>query len=270
MSPAKSLINQLRRTACPAVFGFDDMPTIAKDPGRIIRRNTASRAAPRPPAGMRAPLCSTTGPDLPGLLRRVPSNGADQQKVHYWRAARSPHGTMPDRRRRTGARRVLRGTALGRMAEPAYLASLLDCASASPEQSLASSGCPTLFAWSMVFSAASPCSTWTGSWCATRIRIATSCSRSRAPTRNLPCGDAFAPLTEANAVLINAWEPHAYVHDPRRPRTMILALYIEPSWLKTFRPNWAASGAPGFFDCVDRRIVAAYSQAAVTILPLRW
>jgi AraC family transcriptional regulator len=60
--------------------------------------------------------------------------------------------------------------------------------------------------------------------------------------------DAIAPLTDANAVLINAWEPHAYAHDPRRPRTVILALYIEPSWLKTFRPNWAASGAPGFFD----------------------
>jgi AraC family transcriptional regulator len=60
--------------------------------------------------------------------------------------------------------------------------------------------------------------------------------------------DAIAPLTDANAVLINAWEPHAYAHDPRRPRTIILALYIEPGWLKTFRPNWAASGAPGFFD----------------------
>jgi AraC-like DNA-binding protein len=60
--------------------------------------------------------------------------------------------------------------------------------------------------------------------------------------------DSIAPLTDANAVLINAWEPHAYAHDPRRPRTIILALYIEPSWLKTFRPNWAASGAPGFFD----------------------
>jgi AraC-like DNA-binding protein len=60
--------------------------------------------------------------------------------------------------------------------------------------------------------------------------------------------DAIAPLTDANAVLINTWEPHAYAHDPRRPRTIILALYIEPSWLKTFRPNWAASGAPGFFD----------------------
>jgi AraC-like DNA-binding protein len=60
--------------------------------------------------------------------------------------------------------------------------------------------------------------------------------------------DTIAPLTDANAVLINAWEPHAYAHDPRRPRTIILALYIEPGWLKTFRPNWAASGAPGFFD----------------------
>jgi hypothetical protein len=60
--------------------------------------------------------------------------------------------------------------------------------------------------------------------------------------------DTIARLTGRNAVLINAWEPHAYAHDPRRPRTIILALYIEPSWLKSFRPNWAASGAPGFFD----------------------
>jgi AraC family transcriptional regulator len=60
--------------------------------------------------------------------------------------------------------------------------------------------------------------------------------------------DALAPLTDRNAVLINAWEPHAYAHDPRRPRTIILALYVEPSWLKRFRPNWVASGAPGFFD----------------------
>ena len=28
--------------------------------------------------------------------------------------------------------------------------------------------------------------------------------------------DAIAPLTDENAVLINAWEPHAYAHDPRR------------------------------------------------------
>lgn len=59
--------------------------------------------------------------------------------------------------------------------------------------------------------------------------------------------DDLVPLTDTSAVLINAWEPHAYVHRPERPRTIILALYIEPAWLARFRPNWAASGAPDFF-----------------------
>lgn len=61
-------------------------------------------------------------------------------------------------------------------------------------------------------------------------------------------GDRLAPLTDWGAVLINSWQPHAYVHYRDRPRTVILALYIEPAWLKQFRPNWAASGAPGFFE----------------------
>jgi len=60
--------------------------------------------------------------------------------------------------------------------------------------------------------------------------------------------DHIVPLTDDNAVLINAWEPHSYVHDPQRPRTVILALYIEPVWLAGFRKNWTASGAPGFFE----------------------
>lgn len=60
--------------------------------------------------------------------------------------------------------------------------------------------------------------------------------------------DAMADLTDETAVLINAWEPHAYVHDPARPRTTILALYVEPRWLSSFRTNWEASGTPGFFN----------------------
>lgn len=60
-------------------------------------------------------------------------------------------------------------------------------------------------------------------------------------------GDRVAPLTNETAVLINAWTPHAYVHDPLRPRTIILALYIEPIWLAEMRANWAASGGAGFF-----------------------
>jgi len=61
-------------------------------------------------------------------------------------------------------------------------------------------------------------------------------------------GDKVVPLTDEMAVLVNAWEPHAYVHNPHRKNALILALYIEPEWLRTFRSNWAASGAPGFFE----------------------
>jgi AraC-like DNA-binding protein len=60
-------------------------------------------------------------------------------------------------------------------------------------------------------------------------------------------GDTVVPLNDTSAVMVDGWQSHAYVHDPARPRTLILALYIEPQWLKEFRPAWAASGAPGFF-----------------------
>src|SRR5271170_6750148 len=60
-------------------------------------------------------------------------------------------------------------------------------------------------------------------------------------------GERLVPLSDDSAVLINAWESHAYVHDPARPPTTILALYIEPGWLSGFRPNWVASGTPDFF-----------------------
>lgn len=59
--------------------------------------------------------------------------------------------------------------------------------------------------------------------------------------------DRIVPLRDESAVLINAWEPHAYAHHPGQPATIILALYIEPKWLQAFRPNWRASGAPDFF-----------------------
>lgn len=60
-------------------------------------------------------------------------------------------------------------------------------------------------------------------------------------------GDTVARLTNESAVLVNAWTPHAYVHKPDRPRSLILALYIEPIWLAEFRKNWASSGDAGFF-----------------------
>jgi AraC-like DNA-binding protein len=59
-------------------------------------------------------------------------------------------------------------------------------------------------------------------------------------------GSRLVELTDQQAVLINAWEPHAYVHDERRPRAVILALYIEPDWLNCFRSNWGANSANAF------------------------
>ena len=54
-------------------------------------------------------------------------------------------------------------------------------------------------------------------------------------------GNRIHALTDSAAVLVDGWQPHSYVHDPARPRTLILALYVEPEWLKAFRPGWAAS-----------------------------
>jgi AraC-like DNA-binding protein len=62
-----------------------------------------------------------------------------------------------------------------------------------------------------------------------------------------------APLTDDSAVLVNAWEHHAYEHRAAPgQRTLILALYIEPGWLADLQRSLALSGHPRFFpqSCV--------------------
>ena len=78
-------------------------------------------------------------------------------------------------------------------------------------------------------------------------------------------GERIYPLTDQAAVLVNGWQPHSYVHDPERPRTVILALYIEPEWLKMFRPGWVASGAPGFFDRPSGEVSPRIRKLAMTL-----
>ena len=36
------------------------------------------------------------------------------------------------------------------------------------------------------------------------------------------------PVTDRTAILVNAWEPHYFYSEPDFPRTVYLALYIEP------------------------------------------
>ncbi|MBP2303574.1 helix-turn-helix transcriptional regulator [Azospirillum picis] len=60
-------------------------------------------------------------------------------------------------------------------------------------------------------------------------------------------GEKLWPLRDDTAVLVNGWEAHSYAHRPGAPRTVILALYIEPRWLGAMQREFTASGNPGFF-----------------------
>ncbi len=60
-------------------------------------------------------------------------------------------------------------------------------------------------------------------------------------------GGRICPLTDDNAVLVNAWEQHAYTHRENAPKTLILALYIDPSWLASIDKKLIVSGHAHFF-----------------------
>lgn len=78
-------------------------------------------------------------------------------------------------------------------------------------------------------------------------------------------GDQTVALTDTQAVLVNAWVPHAYVHDPQRPRTTILALYIEPDWLSRFRSNWNSATAPLLFERPVGELTREIRELAMTL-----
>ncbi len=54
-------------------------------------------------------------------------------------------------------------------------------------------------------------------------------------------------LSDNTAVLVNAWEPHAYTHAPNAPQTIILALYVDPLWLGRIDHGLICSGHSQFF-----------------------
>lgn len=78
-------------------------------------------------------------------------------------------------------------------------------------------------------------------------------------------GDRVARLTDETAVLVNSWTPHAYVHRPAAPRSLILALYIEPGWLANFRPNWGPLAAADFFATPEGGITRAIRRLAAEL-----
>jgi AraC family transcriptional regulator len=54
-------------------------------------------------------------------------------------------------------------------------------------------------------------------------------------------------LSDKNVLLVNAWEPHFYEHHPQSQPTVLLALYLEPDWLREVDRRFAYSVHPRFF-----------------------
>lgn len=81
-----------------------------------------------------------------------------------------------------------------------------------------------------------------------------------------------APLTDEWAVVVNAWEHHAYEHDaPPGQHTLILALYIEPNWLTEIQRSLALSAHPRFFPSKCVHLSAATRKMAEEfVLELWW
>lgn len=55
-------------------------------------------------------------------------------------------------------------------------------------------------------------------------------------------------LSEDHVILLNAWEPHSYEVNVDQPPVTMLALYIEPAWLKRQDRRLASSMHPKFFS----------------------
>jgi AraC-like DNA-binding protein len=60
--------------------------------------------------------------------------------------------------------------------------------------------------------------------------------------------DKTCHLTDGSAVVVNAWEQHAYTHICGDDDALILALYIDPSWLASIDRHLIVSGHAEFFS----------------------
>jgi AraC-like DNA-binding protein len=67
------------------------------------------------------------------------------------------------------------------------------------------------------------------------------------PDQTFTVEDRTLQVREDTAILVNAWERHHYAHRQSDQRTVFLALYIEPSWLRRADGIFASCAGPAFF-----------------------
>ena len=56
------------------------------------------------------------------------------------------------------------------------------------------------------------------------------------------------PLRERNAILVNSWEPHQYLHRADSASSIHLSLYIEPAWLEAVDKKLHGMAHPALFS----------------------
>ncbi|NYT80077.1 helix-turn-helix transcriptional regulator [Alcaligenaceae bacterium] len=83
------------------------------------------------------------------------------------------------------------------------------------------------------------------------------------------------PVTDRTAILVNAWEPHYFFSEPDFPRTVYLAMYIEPSWMALLHSPLHVASHPRFFPrpCVEispriRRMVDDLIGELLSLVPM--
>ena len=79
----------------------------------------------------------------------------------------------------------------------------------------------------------------------------------------------LCPLTDETIVLVNPWELHSYLRPPGGNSALILALYIEPTWLAEMDRAFGASARPGFFPTAavgtDARLRSLAGELALSL-----
>jgi AraC family transcriptional regulator len=75
--------------------------------------------------------------------------------------------------------------------------------------------------------------------------------------RGAPCA-----LSERTAVVVNAWEQHAYTHADGAPQSHILALYVDPLWLASIDRHLITAGHCKFFSQSEVVIPARIAERA--------
>lgn len=93
------------------------------------------------------------------------------------------------------------------------------------------------------------------------------------PDADFAVRDRVCSVTRDRVLLLNSWEPHAYLHQPAGAdgeNTVILSLHIEPQWLATAESGLAHVAHPKFFPQPEVEISSRTRDLADNVVMELW